>query len=119
MGDSFLKRHSRLQGPAQEGNLCWRQGPRGQLLKGAKGDAIGLAEGSVDGAGFSHTHLGMVEDEGRDVAGVGIAVTDKAAALGRLVDSGFEDPEVLVRSTKWEDRLCQNPTAMVSRRQAQ
>jgi len=99
MGDSFLQWRPRLQSPAEERDLCWRQGPRGEFFEGAEGDAVGLAEGAVDGASFSHAHLGMVEDERGDVAGMSVAITHEATTLGRLVDRGFENPDVFLRST--------------------
>jgi hypothetical protein len=96
MRDSFLKRWPGLQGPAQLRDLPGAQGPGWKLLDGAEGDAVGLAQGAIDGTGFGHAHLGVVEDEGRDVAGMGVTVADEAAALGRLIDRGFEHPEVFL-----------------------
>jgi hypothetical protein len=40
-------------------------------------DAIGLTEGAVDGASFGDAHLGAV-DQGRDVGGIGISISDEA-----------------------------------------
>jgi hypothetical protein len=105
MLDSFLKRRPGEQGPAQLRNLGGLECPRGKFFEGAEGDAIGLAQGAVDGAGFGHAHLGVVEDEGGDVAGMRIAIADEAAALGRLVDGGLEDPEVLFGTTQFEGEL--------------
>jgi hypothetical protein len=82
MMDSFVKGWPRLESPAQLGDLLGVQGPRCEFFEGAERDAIGLAQGAVDGAGFGHTHLGVVEDERRDVAGVGVAVPDEPSALG-------------------------------------
>jgi hypothetical protein len=61
----------------------------------------------------------VVEDEGGDVAGVGIAIADEAAALGRLVDSGFENPEVFLGAAEWKYRLSHNPSTMVFRGETQ
>jgi hypothetical protein len=97
MLDSFLKRRPGEQGAAQLRNLLRAEGPRWQLFEGAEGDAVSLAQGAIDGAGFGHAHLGVVEDEGGDVAGMRIAIADEATALGRLVDGGLEDPEALLR----------------------
>lgn len=55
----------------------------------------------------------MVEDERRDVAGMGVTVTGKAAALGGFVDRGLEDPEVLCRTTEREHRFRGNPDAVL------
>jgi len=71
---------------------------RAQLFNRAEGDTVGLAQGTVDGTRFGHTKFSVIEDERGDVARVGVAVTDKAAACGRLEDSGFKDPEILHRA---------------------
>ena len=49
-----------------------------KFLDRTESDAVGLAEGAVDGASFGDTHLGAV-DQGRDVGGIGVAVADEAA----------------------------------------
>ena len=103
-----------LQGSAQLRDLLEREGPRWEFLDGAKGDAIGFAEGAVDSAGFGHAHLSMVEDERRDIAGMGIAVAHEAAALRRFIDGGFEDPIVLFGTTQLQDRPSRDATAMVA-----
>jgi hypothetical protein len=69
--------------------------------------------GAIDGAGFGHTHFSVVEDQGRNIAGMGVAVTDEAAALGRFIDRGFEDPIVLRRTAKRRDRLGVNANVVV------
>jgi len=86
-----------LEGAAQQGNLPGRQGPGRKPFEGTEGDAVGLAEGAVDGAGFGHAHFSVVEDQGRNVAGMGVTVADEATALGRFIDNSFEDPENLLR----------------------
>ena len=80
--DSFVKRWPGLQAPAQLGHLLRPQGPGWKLLDGAESDAVGFAEGAVDSTGFGHPHLSVVEDQGRDVAGVGVAVADEPTAFG-------------------------------------
>jgi hypothetical protein len=82
MGDSFLKRRPRLQSAAQRWYLIGIQAPRRELFKRAQANAVGLAQGSIDGPGFGHAHLGIVENQRRDIAGVGVAVADEAAAFG-------------------------------------
>jgi hypothetical protein len=47
----------------------------------------------------------MVEDQRGDVAGMRVPIAHEAAALGRLVDGGFEHPEVLLGTTECEDGL--------------
>jgi len=64
MINSFPERWPSLQGPAQDGKLLGLQGPGGKLLERAEGNPVGLAQGPIDGAGFGHSHLGVVEDEG-------------------------------------------------------
>ena len=96
---SFLKRRPHLQRPAQHRDLLGTQAPRRKLFERTQGDAVSLAQGTVDRTGFGHAHLGVVKDEGGDVAGMGIAITDEAAAVGGLIDGGLEDPEVLFRPT--------------------
>jgi hypothetical protein len=75
------------------GKLLGTQSIRRQLFKGTKAYAIGLAQGPIHGPSFGHSHLGVVEDQGRNIPWVGIPIADKPPALGGLIDSGFEDPE--------------------------
>jgi hypothetical protein len=67
------------------------------IFRRAQANAVSLAQGAIDGAGFGHAHFGVVEDQGRNIAGMSVAVADEAAALGRFIDNGFENPEVLLR----------------------
>jgi hypothetical protein len=55
----------------------------------------------------------VVEDEGGDVAGMGIAIADEAAAVGGLIDGGLEDPEVLLGATQSEHWFCLNSCTAV------
>ena len=89
-----------LQGSAQLRDLLSIQSPGGKFFQRAEGNAIGLPQGAIDGAGFGHTHLGVVEDEGRHITGMGIAIADEATALGGLIDGSLEDPEVLLGTTQ-------------------
>jgi hypothetical protein len=59
-----------------------KKGPRWKFFNPAEGDTVGLAEGAVDGAGFGQAHFGVVEDQGRNIAGMGIAIADKSSAFG-------------------------------------
>jgi len=95
------------------------QGPRRKLLKGAKRDAIGLAQSTIDSPSLGHSHLGVVEDKRRDVARVGVAIAHEPAALRRLIDRGFEDPEVLLRPAEGEHRLGMNAFTVTSLGQPQ
>jgi hypothetical protein len=97
MRDSFWQGGSRLQGAAEGGNLLGRQGPGRKLFERTEGDAVGFAQGAIDGAGFGHAHLGVVEDQRRNIARMSVSKAHEAAALRRLVDRRFEDPEVLLR----------------------
>jgi hypothetical protein len=76
-----------------------KKGPRWKFFNQTEGDAVGLAEGAVDGAVFGHGHFGVVEDQGKDIARMRVAVADEASALGRFIDRGFEHPKVLLRTT--------------------
>lgn len=100
-------------------DLPGAQGPGWKLLDGAEGNAVGLAQGAIDGAGFGHAHLGVVEDERRDVAGMGITVADEAAAFGGFVYGSLEDPEALFGMAQWEHRLGLNAVAVAPLSQAQ
>jgi hypothetical protein len=102
---SFLKRRSGLQAPTEFGNLLGAECPRRKLFERAEGNAIGLAQGTVDGAGFGHAHFGMVENQGRNVTGMGVTVPNKATAFRKLENRCLKDPKILLRSTKVEDRL--------------
>ena len=113
MGSSFPEWRSRQKRPAQSGDLFGSQGSRTQFLGRAEGDGVGLAQGAVDGAGFGHAKFSVIEDERRDVAGVSVAVTDEAAAFGRLEDGGFEDPEILLGAAEGQDGLGVDAGAMV------
>jgi len=97
MADSFLERRLRLQSAAQRWYLIGTQAPRRELFERAQANAVRLAQGAIDGAGFGHAHFGVVEDQGRNIAGIGVAKAHEAAALGRFIDNSFEDPEVLLR----------------------
>jgi hypothetical protein len=61
-------------------------------------DAVGLAKGAVDGSCLGDAHLGTT-DEGRDVRGISISISDEAARAGAFVDGGLEDPAVGARIT--------------------
>ena len=54
----------------------------------------------------------MVEDQGRDVAGMGVAEADKATTPGGFVDNGLEDPEVLCWTAEPKDGLRVNAGTM-------
>jgi len=108
-----------LQRAPQYRDLLGVYPPRGKFLEGAERNPVGLTEGPVDGARFGHPHLGVVEDQGRDVAGMGVAITDKAAALRRLVHSRFEDPEVLLGSAQTDNGFRQDAVAVLPLRQAE
>jgi len=56
----------------------------------------------------------VVEDEGRDVAGMGIAIADEPAALRGFIDGGLEDPEALLGAAEGQHRFGRNPTTLIS-----
>jgi hypothetical protein len=82
MMGSFLKRRSGLQAPTEFRNLLGAECPRRKLFERAEGNAIGLAQGAINCSGFGHAHLGVVEDQGRNVTGMGVTVPNKATAFG-------------------------------------
>jgi hypothetical protein len=113
MMGSFLKRGSGLQAPAEFRNLLGAECPRRKLFERAEGNAIGLAQGAVDSAGFGHAHLSVVENQGRNVTGMGVTVADEATAVGGLIDGGLEDPKVLLGPTEGKHWLSQYPSTAV------
>jgi len=97
-----------LQSSPKLRNLPRCECPGWQFFHRAEGNAVCLAQGAIDGTGFGHAHLGMVEDQGRDIAGIGIAVAHKATALGALENRRFEHPEVLFGTTERDNRFSMN-----------
>jgi hypothetical protein len=118
MDDSFLKRRSRLQSPAQQRYLLGTQAPRGKLFERAEANAVGLAQGAIDGAGFGHAHLGIIENQKRGIAGMSVAVANKAAAPRRFEDCRVEHPEVLFRPTLGEHWFSRDPSTVIAFRKA-
>jgi hypothetical protein len=116
---SFLKRRSGLQAPAEFRDLLRAECPRRKLFERAEGNAIGLAQGAIDGAGFGHAHLGIVENQRRDIAGMSVAVADEATALGGLEYGSFKDPEVLFLAAQGKHRFCHNPVTTLTQRETQ
>jgi hypothetical protein len=114
MTSSFRKRGPGLQGPAQLRNLLSVQSPGGKLFQGAESNPIGLTQGAIDGPGFGHAHLGVVEDERGDIAGMGITIAHEAAAVGGLIDGGLEDPEVLLGMAEGKHGFDVDTSAVVS-----
>ena len=110
---SFLKRRPHLQRPAQHRDLLRTQTPRRKLFERAEGNAIGLAQGTVNRTGFGHAHLSVVENQGRNVTGMGVTVADEATAVGGLIDGGLEDPKVLLGPTEGKHWLSQYPSTAV------
>jgi hypothetical protein len=52
-----------------------------EFLDRTEPDAIGFAEGAIDGTSLGDSHLGTV-DQGRDVGRIGISVADEAPRTG-------------------------------------
>ena len=84
-----------------------------KFFEGTEANAIGLTEGAINGTGFGHTHFGVVKDQGRDIAGMGIAITDEAATLRGLIHRRLEDPEVLLGTAEGEDGLDMDTGTMI------
>jgi len=62
-----------------------------EFLDRTEADAIGLAEGAVDGTGLGDAHLGAA-NQGRNIGGVGVSVTDETFRAEGLIDGRLEDP---------------------------
>jgi hypothetical protein len=73
-----------------------RSGSPTEFLDRTEPDAIGLAERTVDSAGFGNAHLGAVNHRG-DVRRIGISVADKAARARRFVYGRLKDPATCAR----------------------
>ena len=54
------------------------------FLDRADADAVGLAQGAIDGPSFRHAHLGAVDKE-RDIGRIGIAVADEAESASDVI----------------------------------
>jgi len=93
--------------------LLGTQAPGGKLFERAQADAVGFAQGAIDGAGFGHAHLGVIENQRRDIAGMSVAVPDEATALGRFIDRGLEHPEVLFGVAECNNRFCLNTPTLL------
>jgi hypothetical protein len=53
------------------------QGVRRQFLERTQANAIGLAQSAINRSSFSHSHLGVIEDQRRNIAGMSIAIADE------------------------------------------
>jgi hypothetical protein len=62
-----------------------------ELFDRAQTDAVGLAQGAIDGSSLGDAHLGTA-DQGRDVRGIGVSIADEAFRVRTLVDSCFKHP---------------------------
>src|SRR5256885_5944800 len=82
---SRLRRLFRLRGGMP------RFGKRSYFLHRADTDAIGLAQGSVNGAGFGNTHFSAA-NERRNIGRIGIAVAYESLTGTRPVDGRCERP---------------------------
>ena len=88
------------------------------LLNRAQPDALGLAEGTVDGPGLSHAHLGTADQIGH-VRGIGISVADEAFGPRALVDGRPENPAAGRWITKLACRLNLNTRTPIAAGQRQ
>ncbi len=62
------------------GGLRWL-GERPDLLDRADADAVGLAQGAIDGSGLGDSHFSPVNQCG-NIGGVGIAIADETTTAG-------------------------------------
>jgi hypothetical protein len=74
------------------------------FLDRANADSVGFPQRSVDSASFSNTHFGPVDKEGH-IGGIGVAISNKAFARPRSIDSGLERPALYRRIAEWMNRL--------------
>jgi len=74
-----------------------RQGP--QLLDRTKTNAVGLAQGAVDGARYGDAHLRAV-DQGRDIGWVSVPKPHEPLSPGLFVKGRLEHPPACLRVTK-------------------
>jgi len=73
------------------------------LFDRADANSIRFSQRPIDGASFGNAHFGAL-DQVRNVGGVGIAITDKAATGFALMDSSFESPALcrwVAKRLKW------------------
>jgi hypothetical protein len=96
--------------------ICRARGPT-ELLDRTEADAIGLAEGAVDGTSFGHAHLSAT-DQGRNVRGIGIAIANEAARARGLVGSRFENPVARTWITELAHRAHLNASTSIPPSQA-
>src|ERR1700682_6512942 len=66
-------------------------GKRTHILHGAKRNPISFAEGSVNGSGFGNAHFSSL-NQGRNIGGISIAITDEAPGEAAFIDDSFENP---------------------------
>ena len=75
-----------------------RFGDRSDLLDRADADAVGFAQGAVDGPSLGHAHFGAMDQKG-NIGRIGIAVADEAGGFLRRVDRCLEDKPTRLRIT--------------------
>src|SRR5712692_9757221 len=89
-----------------------------EFLDRAETDAVSLAQGPVDGAGLGNAHLGAV-DQGRDVGGIGVPVTDETFRARGLVNGRLEDPAACGRIAELAEGLDSDARAVIAPRHSQ
>jgi len=94
------------------GGLRWFSA-RPDFLNRADADAVGFAEGTVDGARFCHAHFRTVNQRG-NIGRIRVAVTDESFAVARFEDGRLEGPTRSSRFTELNGRAHLNPHATLS-----
>jgi hypothetical protein len=85
-GDSFFDWGEVVEGSAREPISSTE----------ADADSVGFPQSSVYGTSFGNAHFGAVYKE-RNIGRIGVSISDKAFAVGRLVHYGLECPSCLGR----------------------
>src|ERR1700720_3924340 len=89
--------------------LLWRK-PFGRIrhrrhfLDRTDAYAISFAQSAIDGPSFGHAHFGAVNDR-RNIGRIGVAITNKAPTIARLIDSSLKRPAVCLRVAKSRNRF--------------
>ena len=95
--------------------LKGRDGP--DFLDRADADAIGLAQGTIDGSGFRDPHLGAANEQ-RNVGRIGIGVADETRRIFGRINRRFEDETFGRGVTQRIDGLDVDSPASLASRQA-
>ena len=91
---------------------------RSDFLDRADADAVGLAQGAVDGTSLGHPHLGAADERG-NVGGIGVAIPNETCGLVRRENSCPKCPASACWIAEIADHLNLNANTAASRGQSQ